>query len=333
VVTLKKKNLSIAISIVFIIFFVLYINGCDTDGENGPSPGCFLVQSLGRVAEEKLETGPLQMTRYEQIAYQNKLRKRLQERTGQHLVNWTLEELMALEAELDRMEKEKKEAAQAAQATEAPQVEGLEATQSQATQEPFKSDEGPHKRDPGDRNAPSSGYDSFDDYDGYDEPYYEEQTTQEIVANRDLNGRWRHSSGETIYINGETGTFEVFNPVHQKFVNLGMISIGDVKYHNIRPIGSFSELEDMRWLGGYLLEIKNMVGDGDFSEFAALWRCSRTIFVWDGWTDEPKAVEVDSGERDTVLILLPDGDTLYESTRAARTLQELQNELTYYRVK
>jgi hypothetical protein len=329
---LKKKNLSIAISIVFIIFFMLYINGCEKDDET--SPGCFLVQSLGGYMEEKAKAGPLQMTRYEQLRYQNKLRESLQKRTGKHLVGWTLEELMALEAELDRMEKEKKEAALTAQDSETPQVEqGQEVTQSQAAQEPFISDEGPNKRDPADRNAPSSDYGSYDDYDGYDDPYYDEAAIQEIVASRDLNGRWRHSSGETIYISGETGTFEVFNPVHQKFVDLGMISVGDVIFHNIRPIGSFSELDDMRWLGGYLLEIKNMVGDGDFSDIAAIWRCSRTIFGWDGWTDEPLKIEVDSGERDSVLILLPDGDTFYESTRGARTLQELQSGLTYYRVK
>jgi hypothetical protein len=93
------------------------------------------------------------------------------------------------------------------------------------------------------------------------------------------------------------------------------------------------ELDDMRWLGGYLLEIKNMVGDADFSDIAVLWRCSPTIFVLDGYSEEPISVEVESGDRDAVIILLPDGDTFYLSTSGARTLQELQNNFTYYRVK
>jgi hypothetical protein len=281
-----KKNIITILSILFILFFILWASGChlweasrafDSDQKSGESlSGCFVAAAAQGMFETRTNT--------------EKMRQYMEERTGQSFEGWTLYEMQLMEMELDRLEKEKKEAVLQAQDSETPQVEqGQGTTQSQAAQEPFKSDEGPHKKDPQDRNAPSSGYESYEEND----PYYDEAAIQEIVASRDLNGRWRHSMGEIIFISGQTGTFEVFNPVHQKFVDLGMIQIGDVRLHNIRPITSFSELDDMRWLGGYLLEIKNMVGDGDFSEVAALWRCSRTIFVWDGWTDEPLRIEVD----------------------------------------
>ena len=312
--------------------FVLYINGCDTQDDEGNRVGCGILRAAGNVFEDKAKVGPLQMTKYEQVRYQNELRERLQKRTGQHLYGWTLEELMALETELDSLEEQKKQAAKTAQAIDPTQVEAVpEASQSQSAQAPVITDEGPHKKEPGRRNAPSSSYDSYEDY---DESYYDEPTISEIHYSRDLNGRWRHqSNGEVVYISDDTGTFEAFSSTGQKFADLGIIGMGDIRFYNIRSIGSFSELDDMYWLGGYLLEIKNTVGDEDFSDIAALWRCSPTIFVLDGYTEEPLSVEVESGARDAVIILLPDGDTFMLSTSGARTLQELQNNFTYYRVK
>ena len=156
----------------------------------------------------------------------------------------------------------------------------------------------------------------------------------DVEAQRDLNGRWHNPyNGDIVYISGDTGYIEEFNIAGQKFADIGMISKGDVLFHNIRPIGNFSELDDMRWLGGYLLEIKNAVEDTDFSDIAALWRCAKTVFVLDGYTEEPVYIEIESGDRDDVIILLPDGDTFYLSVNGARTIQELKNHHTYYRVK
>jgi hypothetical protein len=115
---LKKKIITFS-SIIFILFFILWINGClmeYTDNEGTHHTSCLSARA----------------------AYTKDLRWDLEERTGKDLTGWKIDELKRLEHELNTLEAEKKEAAQTVQAQEIEAVEISEGTPQSDLESPLK---------------------------------------------------------------------------------------------------------------------------------------------------------------------------------------------------
>ncbi len=260
------------------------------------------------------------------------LRRSLEKRTGQSMDGWTLDEMKALEAELDKLEKEKHQAQnqEGTQTAEQSQDTAQESTQSQ--QQVFESDEGPHKKELGDRNAPSGGYaDQEYDYDTEtDEPYTDEQT-----VNKSIEGRWQHPNGTVIEISGSTGVFIAFSSYWQLFADHDHISLGMPAYQNIVPVTDISQILEVN---KYPDPANDITANAEnfieiFEGFDYLWRCSVFHGALDGDTGEPStAYEATFWSDDAILVMNLNGESFMQYGTMRRSLDDMQR-FTYYRIK
>ena len=305
--TSLKKSIITILSILFILFFILWASGCHlweasqylehSDQKPGQSlSGCFDTATSQGMLEIRTNT--------------DKMRQYMEKRTGQSFEGWTLYEMQLMEMELDRLEKEKKDSALAAQ-------------------EPFINDEDPHKKDPADRNAPSGGYtDKEYEYDTEtDETYTEEQT-----ANKSLDGRWQHPDGDIIEISGSTGIFIAFSPVWQNFADHDFISLGMPAYQNIVSVTDISQILEVN---KYPDPADDITANAEnfiefFEGFDYLWRCSVLYPIIWGDTGEPHMTQWDD---DAILVMSLDGESFMQYGMARRKLEVMQKYYTYYRIK